>query len=65
MKNPTCRDIFNTYEDIVDATQDFEPIFFETVSYNKQIFEYMSSMYSLEVEKYSYYYYNVTVYIIV
>lgn len=37
--NPTYKDIFLLCDNIVEATQDFEHIFFEFVSYSKQINE--------------------------
>jgi hypothetical protein len=39
MHNPTYKDIFLLCDDIVEATQDFEHIFFEFVTYTNQINE--------------------------
>jgi hypothetical protein len=39
LTNPTYKDIFLLCDQIVESTQDFEHVFFEFVSYSKQINE--------------------------
>ena len=44
LNNPTYLDIFLLCDDIVEATQDFEHVFFEFVSYSKQINEHIHEL---------------------
>ena len=44
MTNPTYRDIFLLCDKIVEATQDFDHRFFESVSYSHQINEHLHAL---------------------